>query len=105
MPEIVACAVVHGDPPTVFLAEDMATLNWVLALRLVAQVPAEELRPGLREALRESLLAEQWGEAVEMWMSRCQDAVDVYPSYDCYVAAELELAAQELQFSPLFRDP
>lgn len=34
MPDIVACAIVHDDPPEVFIAEDIETLNWILALKL-----------------------------------------------------------------------
>lgn len=35
MPKLIAHAVVREDPPRV--AEDEATLNWILALRVVAQ--------------------------------------------------------------------
>ena len=30
MPATVACAIVHDDPPEVFIAEDIETLNWIL---------------------------------------------------------------------------
>lgn len=36
MSTLVACAVVRDDPPRVFVAHDLATLNWVLACQLVA---------------------------------------------------------------------
>lgn len=101
MPSNVACAVVRDDPPQVFIAEDQETLNWVLALRLIARTPGSEFSDDLREALQESLLDERWGEAVELWM-RDRPEVDVYPSFDLFKPRDVELAAQELQFSPLF---
>ena len=30
--------------------------------------------------------------------------VDVYPSFELYTANDVELAAQELEFTPLFED-
>jgi len=101
VPSTVACAVVRDDPPQVFIAEDQETLNWVLALRLIARTPGSEFSDDLREALQESLLDERWGEAVELWM-RDRPEVDVYPSFDLFEHRDVELAAQELQFSPLF---
>lgn len=103
MPQFVACAVVRDDPPQVFLAEDQDTLNWVLALRLIARTPGRELPEGLREELRAALREEQWGEAVELWMHD-RPVVDVYPSFELYTARDVELAAQELEFTPLFKD-
>jgi hypothetical protein len=104
MPKVVACAIVHDDPPEVFVADDIETLNWVLALKLIASVPGAEVPAGLRESLRRALRDEQWGEAVQLWMEVRPGHIDVYPSYNLYEAAEVELAAQELQFTPLFRD-
>lgn len=43
MPRSVACAVVHDEPPTVFVAEDLETLNWVLALNLIARTRGSEI--------------------------------------------------------------
>lgn len=103
MPRSVACAVVRDDPPQVFLAEDQDALNWVLALRLIARVPGHELSDELRERLRQALRDEQWGEAVELWMQN-RPEVDVYPSYELYTERDVEMAAQELEFSPLFQD-
>lgn len=103
MPRLVACAVVRDDPPQVFLAADQDTLNWVLALKLIAVTPGHELSEGLRESLRAALREERWGEAVELWM-RNQPEVDVYPSFELYNERDVALAAQELEFTPLFRD-
>ncbi|MGD0944326.1 MAG: hypothetical protein ABR972_08655 [Acidimicrobiales bacterium] len=59
MTRLVACAVVRRDPPEVFTAEDVNTLNWVLALKLVAATPASELPLGVGAALRTALLEER----------------------------------------------
>lgn len=68
MPRSVACAVVREDPPQVFVAEDLETLNWVLALKLIARMPGREVPEALVQPLRAALLDEQWGEAVALWM-------------------------------------
>jgi len=99
----VAVAVIRDDPPEVYVAEDQVVLNWVIALKLIARTPGRELDPGVRERLREALRRERWGEAVEIWMG-LRTSVDVYPSHDLYTADDVELAAQELEFTPLFKD-
>lgn len=104
MPRSIACAIVHGDPPEVFTADDLETLNWVLALRVVASTPAADLPDQLRDALREALLEERWGDAVVAWMGHADAVVDVYPSMDLFVAKDVAMAPMELQFTPLFRD-
>jgi len=102
---LVSCAVVHGTPPQVFLADDLDTLNWVLALQLVAQSRAEDFAEAVRHDLREALLDERWGDAVAGWITATGQAVDVFASYDVHEHDRLppELAAVELQFTPLFR--
>ncbi len=104
MPRSVACAVVREDPPQVFVAEDIETLNWVLALKLIARMPGREVPETMLEPLRIALLDEQWGDAVSLWMRVRPGEVDVYPSYDFHTPQDVALAAQELQFSPLFED-
>ncbi len=103
MPRIVACAVVRDDPPRVFLAEDEASLNWVLALQLIARTPGRDLPTELRDQLRDALRGEQWGTAVELWM-RSRPEVDVYPGFELYTSRDVELAPLELEFTPLFED-
>lgn len=102
MAENIACAVVRDDPPAVFAAEDLDTLNWVLALRLVAATPAAELPEDVRDSLRDALAGERWGDAVATWIRHRDVAVDVYPSMPLYVPADVELAPIELQFTRLF---
>jgi hypothetical protein len=99
----VACAVVRDDPPQVFIAEDQETLNWVLALNLIARTRGSDLNDDFRATLRQALREEQWGEAVELWM-RDRPEVDVYPAFELHTAQDVELAAHELEFTPLFQD-
>jgi hypothetical protein len=102
---MVCCAIVHGDTPDIFLADDLETLHWVLALQLVAQSRADQFTEGTRTVLRDALLAERWADAVTEWMSATGQAIDVYPSHVVYSTHSLppDLAAIELQFTPLFR--
>lgn len=100
----VAVAVVHGDPPQVFLAEDIDVLHWVLALQWVASESSDSLEPGLRDSLRAALLEERWADAVVSYMDHLRTRVDVYTSEHVYAERSVTMGAQELQFRPLFRD-
>lgn len=104
MPRIVSVAIVNESPPSVFIAEDMDTMNWVLALKLVARTRAEDVSSNLRVLLREALLEERWADAVFLWMEEMEVAVDIYASEDLFTARDVEFAPTELQFTPLFRD-
>lgn len=104
MSRLVACAVVRHDPPEVYVAEDIETLNWVLALQVVAATPARSLPHAIRDDLRTALLDERWGDAVELWIVHGDVPVDVYASTDLFVPADVEFAPAELQFRPLFED-
>ena len=104
MSKQIACAIVRGDPPEVFAAEDLETLNWILAVRLVAATQASRLSPGPRETLRSALLDERWGDAVEAWIEHTNVPVDVYSSMDLFGPADVEMAPIEMQFRPLFED-
>jgi hypothetical protein len=104
MPKIVAVAVVREDPPSVFIAEDMETLNWVLAVRLVARTSPATLGDALATALRQALLEERWADAVYDWMDAMSVEVDIYSSEDMFTTTDVEMAPTELQFTPLFRD-
>jgi hypothetical protein len=100
----VACAVVRDDPPRVFVARDLATLNWVLACQLVAITPGRDLPPGVRDSLRQALMEERWGDAVFAFIDRTGVAVDVYESTDLYGAVDAAVGPLELQLTPLFTD-
>jgi hypothetical protein len=104
MGSVVACAVVREDPPRVFVAEDLDTLNWVLACQLVAKTPGSELPPGERAALRQALREERWGDAVFAFIARTGTAVDVYESIDLHLTADAPVGPLELQLTPLFSE-
>jgi hypothetical protein len=42
------------------------------------------------------------GDAVQGWMEKYPGEIDVYPSHDLYLPSDVALAADELQFRPLF---
>ncbi len=104
MGAVVACAVVRDDPPRLFVAQDLDTLNWVLACQLVANTPGRELPVGERTALRRALREERWGDAVFAFIARTGIAVDVYESTELHAAAEAAIGPLELQLTPLFTD-
>ncbi len=99
-----ACAVVREDPPVVFVAKDIETLNWIVALKLVAATPAKAVSTGIRDTLRSALLEERWGDAVSVWIDHKNIPVDVYPALELYMPSDIELAAIEMQFMPLFSE-
>ena len=100
-----AYAVVRFDPPQVFVADDVDTLQWVLALQVVARTPAPVLDGATAASLRGALLAEEWGRAVFEWINATGTPVDVYPEIEVYEARHVAMGPAELQFTPLFREP
>ena len=104
MNSLVACAVVRDDPPRVFVARDLDTLNWVLACQLVAKTPGRDLPPGERDALRVALTERRWGDAVFAFIDRTGIAVDVYESTELFGPADVEVGPMELQLTPLFTE-
>ncbi len=100
----VAVAVVHGDPPQVFVAEDMDVLHWTLALQWVAAAHPAEMSEGTRDALRQDLLEEQWADAVVRYMDHIGTVVDVFPQHDFFTERHVRMGPQELQFKALFQD-
>ena len=104
MARVVACAVVRDDPPRVFIADDEDTLNWVLALQLIASTSARRLPDDLVELLRQAVVEERWADAVVAWMDRTGVPVDVYSSIELYEAEDMAMAPMELQFRPLFTE-
>jgi hypothetical protein len=103
----VAFAVVHSDPPEVFVAEDEHVLSRVLALRLVAQLPAAEVSDSARlRKMRDALLEERWADALLEWITETDTAVDAYPDEDIWRDRRLDLdrASLEIRVAPLFTD-
>jgi hypothetical protein len=103
-----AYAVVRGDPPEVYVAEDVDTLHRVLALEVVAATPGFSVPDGQRRRIREALLDERWGDAVVAWMDVTGAVIDVYSSgLEIWTAARFaqpEEAGIELRLRPLFDD-
>ena len=107
-PISLAYAVVRGDPPGVYVAEDIDTLHRVLALEVVAATPGSTVSEGQRQRIRDALLDERWGDAVVAWMDVTGMMVDVYSSgLEIWTAvrfAEPDEAGIELRLRPLFDD-
>ena len=103
MPDVVSLAVLHGDPPHVIIADDLETLNWRIALELVARTDPSRLSASDAAAIRHDLLNEHWAAAVERWVLVNDECLDVYESWELYRPADVELAPVELQFTPLFK--
>ena len=101
----VATAVVHTEPPLVYLADDLDTLHRVLALEVVARTQAELLNGSATE-VREALLSERWGDAVVTWIQETGTGIDVYSNSSVYTDDDLpaDLIGAQLQFAALFRD-
>ena len=103
MTEAVAYAVVHTEPPSIFLADDIDVLHRVLALEVVARTdPAllgDETLP-----IRDALLEERWGDAVVAWIRTVGTGIDVYDGKSIYTADDLpiDLIGAQLQFTRLF---
>jgi len=97
---------VRDDPPQVYLAADIDTLQRLLALEVVARTDPTRLGQSECDELRSSLLEERWGDAVYAWIKHTDIAVDVYTHIRVYGETDLpaDLIGAQLQFAPLFRD-
>jgi hypothetical protein len=107
-PGRVAVAVLHSDPPQLFLAESEETLSRVLALRLVAQrAPSEFSTDEIVDDIRAALLEEEWARAVELWLMSTDEALDVWGSEELVWDGTLddERTAMEIRLAPIFEDP
>lgn len=103
-----AYAVVRGEEPLVFLAEDADVIARALALHLVAQLPAGDVSsPARLKEMRAALLEERWADALVAWMDETGTAVDVYdeaPRLWTTERLDLEQASMEIRVAPLFSD-
>lgn len=102
MTENVAYAVVHTEPPSIFLADDIEVLHRVLALEVVARTDPAVL--GTAAEIRTALLEERWGDAVVAWIRTIGTGIDVYDGKSVYTANDLpvDLIGAQLQFTRLF---
>ena len=101
---VVACAVVRDDPPRVFVAEDLDTLNWVLACQLVAKTPGRDLPPASAPRCARPCAKSAGATPSSRSSPARASAVDVYESTEMHVAAEAAVGPLELQLTPLFAD-
>lgn len=99
----VATAVVHTEPASVYLADDIDTLHRVLALEVVARTDPTLLN-GKGSEIRSALLDERWGDAVVSWIRETGTGIDVYTNNSVYTADDLpaDLIGAQLQFARLF---
>jgi hypothetical protein len=104
-----AYAVVRGDEPRVFLAENAAVMSRVLALELVARLPASGVSSEARlEEMRAALLEERWADAVVAWIEETGTPVDVYEeALAVWTEHDLDVegASLEIRMAPLFSEP
>jgi hypothetical protein len=106
-PGRVAFAVVHHDPPEVFIAEDEHVLSRLIALRVVATNRPEALpSTAAVDELRGCLLEERWADAIFSWVEMSGVVIDAYPDEIVWTeeALDAERAALEVRMTPLFRD-
>jgi hypothetical protein len=91
----------------VFIAENQTVLERVVALEVVAASDRRDLRDGSREALRERLLDEEWGFAIQEWMGETNTVIDFYPDEAIWLDSDIteERAALDVRMSRLFSDP
>lgn len=103
MTEVIAYAVVHTEPASIFLAEDIDVLHRVLALEVVARTDPALLGADA-ESIRDALLEERWGDAVVSWIRSVGTGIDVYDGKSIYTSDDLpaDLIGAQLQFTRLF---
>jgi hypothetical protein len=103
-----AYAIVRDDMPSVFLAENGEVLARVLALELVARMPADRVASRARlDDMRSALLEERWADALISWIEETDTPVDVYEerlSIWTESALDKEAASLEIRMAPLFRE-
>ena len=105
MSATVAYAVVHTEPPSIFLADDLDLLHRVLALEVVARTdPA--LLGAAGAGIREALLEERWGDATVEWIRATGTGIDVHDGKSVYTDDDLpaDMIGVQLQFTRLFAE-
>ncbi|MDG2027908.1 MAG: hypothetical protein P8J50_12435 [Acidimicrobiales bacterium] len=101
----VAYAVVHTEPPSIFLADDIELLHRVLALEVVARTDPVLLGEAAA-SIRDALLEERWGDATVEWIRATGTGIDVYDGKSVYTDDDLpaDMIGAQLQFTRLFAD-
>lgn len=105
--EHVAYAVLHEDPPRVFIASNDAVLSRLLAVKVVAASdPSEFANPATLESVRSALLTERWADAVSTWIQVKETPIDAFPDETVVQEEHLDedAASFEIRMAPIFRD-
>lgn len=103
-PRRVAYALVPGEEEIAYVAEDSEVLTRVIVLELVAQLRPEQLPNGQVERIREALLAEDWQEAILVWMDTTGRRLNIFSDEPIWTSEGLdeERLRLELRLSPIF---
>ena len=103
-PHRVAYALVPGEEEIAHVAEDSEVLTRVIVLELVAQLRPDQLQSGQVQRIRESLIAEDWQEAILVWMDATGRRLNIFSDEPIWTNETLdeERLRLELQVSPIF---
>jgi hypothetical protein len=103
----VAYAVIHGDPPEVYIAENEYVLTWLLAVHVVASTDPGSLPSASRQRIRQALLDERWSDAVGEWITATDTVIDAYPDEPVWTEQHLdeERAILEVRVARIFQEP
>ena len=103
-PGNVAVAVVHEDPPRIFVASDEVSLGRLLATEVVCEADPDRLDQGDLSIIRTALLDEDWSTAVATWIEATGVRVDVHPDEPVIHHQDLtsDAAAFDIRLSRLF---
>jgi hypothetical protein len=108
VPRVGAFAIIRGEEPTLLLAESSVLMDRVLALQVVAQLPASAVQSHARLVeMRSALLEERWADAVVLWIEETGLAVDVYtesPKIWTEMDLDSEQTSLEIRVAPLFSE-
>ena len=98
----VAHAVVHTEPPSIFLADDIDVLHRVLALEVVARTDPAML--GANAGSICDACSRNGGAMPSSWIQALGTGIDVYDGKSIYTADDLpaDLIGAQLQFTRLF---
>jgi hypothetical protein len=103
-PGNVAVAVVHEDPPRIFVASDEMSLSRLLAVEVVCEADPDRLDGGDLSVIRSALMEEDWASAVAAWIEATGVRVDVHPDEPVTHHQDLtsDDAAFDIRLSRLF---
>jgi hypothetical protein len=103
----VAYAIVHEDPPEVYIAESIEVLSEVLARQVIARSSSADFEAHALARIREALLQQNWSDAVEAWIIQTGVGISVF---DSEVVWSQEMLGKEpyrfiIRGTPIFKNP